>query len=40
MPDGREFHTAAAATLKTQETKIVQTRLTGNRLVLTERRVS
>jgi len=38
MPDGSEFHTAGAATLKPRETKVVRTRGTDNRLVFAERR--
>jgi len=34
MPDGSEFHTAGAATLKPRETKVVRTRGTDNRPVL------
>jgi len=33
MPDGSEFHTAGAATLKPQEAKVVRTRGTDSRLV-------
>ena len=36
MPDGSEFHTAWAATLKPREAKVVRTRGTNNRLVLAE----
>jgi len=38
MPDGSEFHTAGAATLKPQEAKVVRTRAADNRLVFAERR--
>ena len=38
MPDGSEFQTAGAATLKPQEAKVVQTRGADNRLVFAERR--
>jgi len=34
MPDGSEFHTAEAATLKPEETKVVRTQGTEDRLVL------
>jgi len=34
MPDGSEFHTVGAATLKPQEAKVVRTRGTDSRLVL------
>jgi len=36
MPDGSEFQTVGAATLKPQETKVVRTRGTNNRLVFAE----
>ena len=38
MPDGSEFHTAKAATLKPLEAKVVRTRGADNKLVFTERR--
>jgi len=38
MPEGSEFHTEGAATLKPWEAKVVWTRGTDNRLVLEERR--
>jgi len=38
MPDGSEFHTAGAATLKPREAKIVRTRGADNRLVFAGRR--
>jgi len=38
MPDGSEFQTAGAATLKPREAKVVQTRGADNRLVFAERR--
>jgi len=38
MPDGSEFQTAAAATLKPREAKVVRTRGADNRLVFAERR--
>jgi len=38
VPDGSEFQTEEAATLKSQEAKVVQTRGTNNRLVSEERR--
>jgi len=38
MPDGSEFHTVGAATLKPREAKVVPTRGTDNRLVFAERR--
>ena len=37
MPDGSEFHTAAAATLKPREAKVVRTRGADNRLVFVDR---
>jgi len=37
MPDGSEFYTAAAATLKTREAKVVRTRGTDDKLVFAER---
>ena len=37
-PDGREFHTAGAATLKSREAKVVRTRGTDSRLVFADRR--
>jgi len=36
MPDGSEFHTAGAATLKPREAKVVRTRGTDSRLVFAE----
>jgi len=36
MPDGGEFHTAGAATLKPREAKAVRTRGADNRLVFAE----
>jgi len=36
VPDGSEFQTEPAATLKQREAKVVQTRGTDNRLVLEE----
>jgi len=36
MPDGSEFHTAGATTLKPREAKVVRTRGTDNRLVFAE----
>jgi len=38
MPDGSEFQTAGAATLKPREAKVVRTRGADNRLVFAERR--
>jgi len=38
MPDGSEFQTAGAATLKPQKAKVVRTRGADNRLVFAERR--
>jgi len=38
IPDGSEFQTAGAATLKPREAKVVQTRGADNRLVFAERR--
>jgi len=38
MPDGSEFQTAGAATLKPQEAKVMRTRGTDNRLVFAEHR--
>jgi len=38
MPDGSEFHTLGAATLKPREAKVVQTRGMDSRLVFAERR--
>ena len=38
MPDGSEFQTVGAATLKPWEANVVQTRGTGNRLVFAEYR--
>jgi len=38
MPDGSEFHTAGAATLKPRDVKVVRTRGTDSRLVFAERR--
>jgi len=38
MPNGSEFHTVGAATLKLREAKVVRTRRTDNRLVFAERR--
>ena len=38
MPDGSEFHTAWAATLKSREANVVRTRGTDNKLVFAERR--
>jgi len=38
MPDGSEFHTVGAATLKQREAKVVRTRGTDSRLVFAERR--
>jgi len=38
MPDGSEFQTAGAATLKPREAKVVRTRGSDNRLVFAERR--
>ena len=35
MPDGSEFHTEGAATLKQREAKVVWTRGTDNRLAIT-----
>jgi len=40
MPDGSEFQTAGAATLKPREAKVVRTRGEDNRLVFAERRPS
>jgi len=37
MPDGSEFQTAGAATLKPPEAKVVRTRGADNRLVFAER---
>jgi len=37
MPDGNEFHTVGAATLKPLEANVVRTRGTDNRLVFAER---
>jgi len=38
MPDGSEFHTVGAATLKPRQAKVVRTRGTDSRLVFAERR--
>jgi len=38
MPDGSEFHTVGAATLKPREANTVRTRGTDSRLVFAERR--
>jgi len=38
MPDGSEFHTVGAATLKLREAKAVRTQGMDSRLVFTERR--
>jgi len=38
MPDGSEFQTAGAATLKPRDAKAVRTRGADNRLVSAERR--
>jgi len=38
MPDGSEFQTAGAATLKPREAKVVRTRGADNRLVFAEHR--
>ena len=38
MPDGSEFHTVGAATLKPGEANVVRTRGTDSRLMFTERR--
>ena len=38
MPDGSEFHTVGAATLKPREANAVRTRGTDNRLVFPEHR--
>jgi len=38
MPDGSEFQTAEAATLKPRDAKVVRTRGTNNRLAFAERR--
>jgi len=38
MPDYSEFQTVGAATLKPQESKVVQTRGADNRLVFAEHR--
>ena len=38
MPDGSEFHTVGAATLKLREANVVRTRGTDSRLVFAERR--
>jgi len=38
MPDGSEFQTAGAATLKPREANVVRTRGTDSRLVFAERR--
>ena len=38
MPDGSEFHTVGATTLKPREANVVRTRGTDNRLVFAERR--
>jgi len=38
MPDGSEFHTVGAATLKPREAKVVRTRGTDNRLVFAKHR--
>jgi len=38
MPDGSEFQTAGAATLKPLEAKVVRTRGADNRLPFAERR--
>jgi len=39
MPNGSEFHTAGAATLKPREAKVVRTRGADNGLVFAERRL-
>ena len=38
MPDGNEFHTVGAATLKPREAKVVRTRGTDSRLVFEVRK--
>jgi len=38
MPDGSEFHTVGAATIKPREANVVRTRRTDSRLVFAERR--
>ena len=38
MPDGSEFHTVGAATLKPREANVVRTRGTDSRLVFAKRR--
>jgi len=38
MPDGSEFQTAGAATLKLRDAKVVRARGTDNRLAFAERR--
>ena len=38
MPDGSEFQTAGAATLKPREAQVARTRGADNRLVFAERR--
>ena len=38
MPDGSEFQTVRAATLKPREAKVLRTRGADNRLVFAERR--
>jgi len=39
MPDGSEFQTAGAATVKPREAKVVRTRGADDRLVFAERRL-
>ena len=38
MPDGSEFHTVGAATIKPREEKVMRTRGTDSGLVFAERR--
>jgi len=38
MPDGSEFHTVGAATLKPREAKVVRTQGMDSRLLFAERR--